>query len=220
MLKRLEESSGQLREYMGKLKAQLENEIQREREIAKEVSEKKTLLEEKKDLERKLEVENTSLQLMEYIRRIYKEVPRYLRKKLLSHITKEANRQFHQLMGDNTMDIVWESGEESEKDAYEIFMKKGREVTEFKLLSGGQKMAAALAIRLALIRYISGLWVAFFDEPTHNLDEERRNNLARAFSKITGFEQLFVISHDETFNSLIENSIRIVVENGVSKVIR
>jgi len=80
-------------------------------------------------------------------------------------------------------------------------------------------MAAALAIRLALIRRFSGLKIAFFDEPTHNLDEGRRENLAQAFYRITGFDQLFVISHDETFNTVIENTIGIRMENGVSKVV-
>ena len=35
-------------------------------------------------------------------------------------------------------------------------------------------MSAALAVRLALYREMSNIDVAFFDEPTTNLDETRR----------------------------------------------
>ena len=63
------------------------------------------------------------------------------------------------------------------------------------------------AVRLALLTQVTDVRFAFFDEPTHNLDDERRDNLARSFYRITGFDQLFVISHDETFNTVIENTI-------------
>jgi len=40
---------------------------------------------------------------------------------------------------------------------------------------------------------------AFFDEPTTNLDETTRKNLSKYIYNIKGFEQLFVISHDNSF---------------------
>ena len=42
-------------------------------------------------------------------------------------------------------------------------------------LSGGQMMSAVVALRLALLQTI-GARVAFFDEPTSNLDAARREN--------------------------------------------
>jgi len=79
-------------------------------------------------------------------------------------------------------------------------------------------MSAALAIRLALLRRVSDIDVAFFDEPTANLDEARRENLAEEISDIRGFSQLFVISHDDTFERLTNNLIRVRKENGESLV--
>jgi len=58
--------------------------------------------------------------------------------------------------------------------------------------------------------------VAFFDEPTSNLDEPRREALARQILGIEGFRQLFVISHDDTFEQATEKLIRVKKVNGLS----
>ena len=85
----------------------------------------------------------------------------------------------------------------------------------FKQLSGGEQMTAALAIRLAMMRLFSRVGVGFFDEPTSNLDGERRQSLALAIQNATeGFEQLFVISHDDTFDSVTENVIALQKDQG------
>ena len=171
-----------------------------------------SLLLEKENVERRLRVERFSLRLMEHIREVFRLAPDSLRKRYVEAISVDANTHFHELMGDNTLDLTWD-------ESYGITMRSGRDVIEFQLLSGGQQMSAALAVRMALIRRFSGLRIAFFDEPTHNLDGERRDNLARAFYRITGFDQLFVISHDETFNTVIENTIAIGNRNGESMVL-
>jgi exonuclease SbcC len=95
-------------------------------------------------------------------------------------------------------------------------MTSGRERT-FKQLSGGEQMAAALAVRLALLREVSAVDIAFFDEPTANLDDHRRDNLAEQILRFKGFSQLFVISHDDTFERDTDNVVRVVKENGVSR---
>lgn len=41
--------------------------------------------------------------------------------------------------------------------------------------------------------------IAFFDEPTADLDDHRRDNLAEQILNVKGFSQLFVISHDDSF---------------------
>ncbi len=68
-------------------------------------------------------------------------------------------------------------------------------------------MAAALAVRLALLKVLGELDVAFFDEPTTNMDRQRRQRLAEAITHVRSFEQLFVISHDDTFEHITENVI-------------
>ena len=51
--------------------------------------------------------------------------------------------------------------------------------------------------------------IAFFDEPTTNMDAERRENLAVQLSNIKHFDQLFVISHDDTFEGYVDNVVTI-----------
>ena len=86
----------------------------------------------------------------------------------------------------------------------------------FRQLSGGEQMAAALALRLALLRLNSGVDVAFFDEPTAHLDPERRDGLAEKIMQVKGFSQLFVISHDDTFERAAQSYVRIVKDEAGS----
>jgi DNA repair protein SbcC/Rad50 len=76
-------------------------------------------------------------------------------------------------------------------------------------LSGGEQMCAALAVRLALLRVLADVDIAFFDEPTTNMDQVRRQQLAEAISNLKAFRQLIVISHDDTFENVTEHIIRI-----------
>ena len=71
-------------------------------------------------------------------------------------------------------------------------------------------MCAALAIRLALLKVLVEIDIAFFDEPTTNMDLTRRQQLAESLSQLRSFRQLFVISHDDAFEQMTENIIRVV----------
>ena len=114
-------------------------------------------------------------------------------------------------MADHSARLRW-------TEDYEILLTAGGRERNFKQLSGGEQMAAALAVRLALLREVSEVDVAFFDEPTANLDDARRDNLAEQILNVKGFSQLFVISHDDTFERDSNNVVRIVKESGVSRV--
>jgi exonuclease SbcC len=70
-------------------------------------------------------------------------------------------------------------------------------------------MAAALSIRLALLKQLSDIRIAFFDEPTTNMDAERRERLAQQIGQIEHFDQLFVISHDDTFEENVDHILHI-----------
>jgi exonuclease SbcC len=65
---------------------------------------------------------------------------------------------------------------------------------------------------------MSSLRVAFFDEPTANLDPERRAQLATHITNIQGFDQVFVISHDDTFESSTANPIRLQKQRGATQL--
>jgi exonuclease SbcC len=75
----------------------------------------------------------------------------------------------------------------------------GREV-DSKRLSGGERMALALAIRLAISDVLAAKKLGFLilDEPTVHLDSENRGRLREAFSALARVNrQVIVITHDE-----------------------
>ncbi|WP_448562638.1 AAA family ATPase [Trichothermofontia sp.] len=124
----------------------------------------------------------------------------------LAEISREADRLFRELLNRETVALEWTAD-------YEIRVQESGHWRSFKSLSGGEQMCAALAVRLALLRTLAEIDVAFFDEPTTNMDRQRRQQLAEALSNLRSFRQLFVISHDDTFENLTENIIRIQRES-------
>lgn len=98
---------------------------------------------------------------------------------------------------------------DTEYDAKLVDIYKGNErIRSFNQLSGGQRMIAALCVRIAMLTCFAGLPIAFFDEPTENIDAEKKQNLAEILKKMLGeFTQIFIISHDDAFDRLTENVI-------------
>ena len=150
-------------------------------------------------------------ELLRFLRSVVQEAGPHVTKALVQQISYSANQLFGQIMEDYTRTLHWQ-------EDYGIVLEvDGRERT-FSQLSGGEQMSAALAVRLALLQEMSGIGVAFFDEPTTNLDETRRGALARQIVGVRGFEQLFIISHDDSFEQATEKLIRVEKRNGASEI--
>jgi len=149
--------------------------------------------------------------LLASLRRILREAGPYITQALVQQISYGAGQLFGDIMQDYTRHLRWD-------EEYGIVLEVNGRDRQFAQLSGGEQMSAALSVRLALLREMSDIQVAFFDEPTSNLDEARRDSLARQILSIEGFRQLFVISHDDTFEQAIENLIRVQKVNGLSVV--
>jgi exonuclease SbcC len=150
--------------------------------------------------------------MLQHFRETIKEAGPYIMRALLRQISVEANRIFGEILGDRSAQLSWEQD-------YEIVLRRdGRERT-FALLSGGEQMSAALAVRLALLRSLTRLDIAFFDEPTQNMDGQRRGNLAEQIRRIRGFEQLLIISHDDTFEQGLDSVIYLERRDGETVLI-
>lgn len=152
-------------------------------------------------------------QLVKFLRaQVFNQVSARLSERFREEISRRADR-LYRTIAETDEELVWGEG-------YQVVL---RDLADGQLrersddqLSGGQTMSAVVALRLALLQTI-GARLAFFDEPTSNLDAERRENLARAFRAIDlgreevtrhWYDQLFLISHDTAFaeitNQLIE----------------
>ena len=130
---------------------------------------------------------------------------------LLADVSEAADEIFGEVLGDRAGRLRWTSD-------YDIVLERGGHTRSFPQLSGGEQMTAALAVRLALLRELLHIDVAFFDEPTQNLDDTRRTNLAEQILRVRGFEQLVVITHDDSFERLLDHVIHVRKVNGESRV--
>jgi exonuclease SbcC len=135
-----------------------------------------------------------------FIRDILQQAAPYITESYLFSISIEANQLFREIAGRHDVTLRWA------KD-YEITVEEEGRERPFLNLSGGEQMAAALAVRLALLKELSEVNIAFFDEPTTNMDEERRRNLAQQIGRIKDFHQLFVISHDDSFEGYTDQIV-------------
>ena len=148
---------------------------------------------------------------LENVRGFLRQAGPYVTKAVVKQISDGAAQTFSEIMQDYSRHLTW-------TEDYGVTLEVDGRPRQFAQLSGGEQMSAALAVRLALLREMSNIDVAFFDEPTTNLDETRRSSLARQILEIKGFRQLFVISHDDSFEQATQNLIRIARVNGASTI--
>jgi len=135
----------------------------------------------------------------------------YITRQTVQRVSAQAAAYYGDIMDDRSNRLSW-------SEDYELLLDvKGRQ-RSFAQFSGGEQMSAALALRLALLREISSINVAFFDEPTAHLDPERRDGGADKILNGQGCEQLFVISHDDTFERVAQHYVRVAKGEGGSRV--
>ena len=93
-------------------------------------------------------------------------------------------------------------------------------------LSGGEKVALALVIRLAIAAALTGeaLELMIMDEPTIHLDSDRRRELVNLLKNFRGgsrmISQLIVVSHDRELEEAADVVYEVSRKGGVSKIRR
>ena len=137
-----------------------------------------------------------------FIRDTLKEAAPLVARNYVYHVSLEANQMFREITGNAERTLKW-------TEDYGIALEEGGYDRPFVSLSGGEQMAAALSVRLARLKQLTDMRIAFFDEPTTNMDAERRENLAQQISRIGHFDQLFVISHDDTFEGYTDHVVTV-----------
>jgi exonuclease SbcC len=189
-----------LRERVGRLATQIENTSEQYSRLREQLNYLNEVRERARaqiaERERAERLRATS----DFIRDILQKAAPYITESYLFSISIEANHLFREITGRHDVTLQWT------KD-YEITLEEEGRERPFLNLSGGEQMAAALAVRLALLKELSEVNIAFFDEPTTNMDEERRRNLAQQIGRIKDFHQLFVISHDDSFEGYTDQII-------------
>lgn len=103
-----------------------------------------------------------------------------------------------------------------EQNSYEI---------SFNDLSGGEKTSVSLAYRLSLNKVINEVIseiktnnLLILDEPTDGFSTEQLDKVRDLLERIS-LKQIIIVSHEAKVESFVENMLRIVKEDGVSRVI-
>ena len=167
-----------------------------------------------KDIEKNQRKIKEYLKLLNHIRDIYSKdnIQKELRNRVKPQIENNTNKIFQEF------DFEYDALKLNED--YEITMKMGVEELPLNLLSGGEKIVIALALRLGIAQVLTQnkTELLILDEPTIHLDNERRSDLIGILHKINIVPQMLVVTHDEEMLSSSNNTIRISKVNGISNI--
>jgi exonuclease SbcC len=179
-------------------------------------SEIEKLRNDRENINAKLERIEYALKVIEIIRGVFSKdgIQKLIRQRITPLISQLATNYIDQF----NLDITGISVDED----LEIKVAKGGDFMPLQLLSGGEKVAVAIALRLALARALAERFsTVIMDEPTVHLDEERRRVLIDVFknfreSAIT--QQMIIITHDRELEEVADTVYQVNKISGVSKV--
>ena len=129
--------------------------------------------------------------------------------KLLVIIQTIATENFRLISG-RMESIIWKSDLYS-NDAYQVSIKTVSGINRnFELLSGGEQMMVAISLRAAMNSLLTNSKFVIFDEPTVNLDTEKRKALSESlFVILKSLDQAIIVTHDDTFKEMAQNIIEL-----------
>ena len=134
------------------------------------------------------------------------QMGRAISKYMLSGISNIASVNFNKITG-RTERIEWSN---EEKDKYAVYLVGQERKIAFEQLSGGEQVSVAIAIRGTMTEYFTNSKFMILDEPTNNLDIERKKLLAEYMGEIlNNLEQSIIVTHDDTFREMAEKIIEL-----------
>jgi DNA repair protein SbcC/Rad50 len=201
----VEASYGQIRTQADQITGSLPQQQKLLNELDLQLDNLQTVAEKRDRAQAELKQREKLRRFITFARKVYKEAGPRITERYVQQISYEADKLFRELINRQNVALEWTRD-------YEIIVQEGAHTRRLINLSGGEQMCAALAVRLALLRVLADIDIAFFDEPTTNMDRPRRESLAEAIANIKTFRQLFVISHDDTFEKITENVILVTRE--------
>ncbi len=178
-----------------------------------------------KNLKEKIETSNKFQQeyddisdylfLLNHIRELYSKngIQKDLRnisRPLIQQYTKQFFNEFNFNYSDLTLD-----------DEYNVIVYGPEGESSISMVSGGEKIAIALALRLGITQAMAkgDLDTILLDEPTIHLDSSRRHELINLLKDMTLLPQMIIVTHESQLENAADNLIKVEKINGISKVI-
>ena len=154
--------------------------------------------------EKALSIIHRKIELSEKFRTNLQEMSREIAKRRLQQIELTATENYKVLSG-KAERIEWTT--EGKTYAVRLISPDGK-VRTFEMLSGGEQVSVALSLRSALASLLTRSKFAIFDEPTINLDTERRTALSENLHKmLETMEQSIIVTHDGNFEEMAATKI-------------
>lgn len=195
----IKEELNEINKKLGSSQEKIENYKKILEKISLQEEKQKKLLVEFKKLENKFN--KASL-----IRNEVGQMGRAISKYMLSGISNIASVNFNKITG-RTERIEWSN---EEKDKYAVYLVGQERKIAFEQLSGGEQVSVAIAIRETMTEYFTNSKFMILDEPTNNLDIERKKLLAEYMGEIlNNLEQSIIVTHDDTFREMAEKIIEL-----------
>ena len=195
----IKDELNEINKKLGSSQEKIENYKKILEKISSQEEKQKKLLIEFKKLENKFN--KASL-----IRNEVGQMGRAISKYMLSGISNIASVNFNKITG-RTERIEWSN---EEKDKYAVYLVGQERKIAFEQLSGGEQVSVAIAIRGTMTEYFTNSKFMILDEPTNNLDTERKKLLAEYMGEIlNNLEQSIIVTHDDTFREMAEKIIEL-----------
>ncbi len=128
-------------------------------------------------------------------------------------LIQKYTREFFEKFNFNYSDLILD-------DEYNISIYGPEGEANIEMVSGGEKIAIALALRLGITQAMSmgNIETILLDEPTIHLDSFRRQELISVLRSMSVIPQMLIVTHDEELETAADTLIRVVKEDGISKV--
>ncbi len=181
--------------------------------IEEKINKIKNNLETYSEYKTKLDEINEYLKLLKNIREIYskdgaQKVLRNESRPIIEYYTNELFKEFN---------FNYSNIELNEN--YDIIVYGPSGKTALDMMSGGEKIAIALALRLGITNTLSeNLEMIMLDEPTIHLDNYRRHELIDILKNLNLLPQMIIVTHDNDLEEAANNIFKIEKNNGISTV--
>ncbi|RKX52587.1 MAG: hypothetical protein DRP30_05955 [Thermotoga sp.] len=214
-------TKAQLEEMLGKLKTEKDN-LEKEMEgilgelgkmeqmmenLKDQVERKRKRMNEKKEVEGMMKKIEIKMKMMKELGEGVKKLINHVGREITLKLSKMATKIHSEITGKNE-EIQWRSNENYR--VYLVSADKGER--EFNMLSGGEQVSVALSLRLAMAEFLTENRLLILDEPTINLDKERKEMLAQVIGEIgKRMDQVILVTHDDIFESIASKRIEVGV---------
>ncbi len=158
---------------------------------------------------------NEYISLLKHIRELYsrggiQKDLRNISRPAIQKYTKDFFKEFNFNYSDLTID-----------EDYDVTVYGPEGESSISMVSGGEKIAIALALRLGITQAMANgeLDTILLDEPTVHLDASRRHELINLLKEMSKLPQMIIVTHEAQLENAADNLIKVEKDNGISRVI-